>query len=57
MEGWVRLGRVNSGPDKRSSEGYRPGRLKTVWGWSADPAAMAAARLAERRAGDVAVAA
>jgi antitoxin VapB len=40
FDGWVRLQEhARSGTDQRSG---RKGRTKTVWGWNADPALMAA---------------
>jgi hypothetical protein len=35
FDGWVRLGKSSSGPDRRSG---RPGRSKVIWGWHADGA-------------------
>jgi hypothetical protein len=48
-DGWARLGHTSSGTDARGREGTRAGRRKTVWGWSMDEGAMAAAREADRR--------
>ncbi len=40
FDGWVQLQQhARSGPDRRSG---RVGRTKTIWGWTADPAARAA---------------
>lgn len=47
MDGWVRLGETSSGTDQRARDGTRKGRRKVVWGWSADPEAMSAARIAD----------
>jgi hypothetical protein len=44
-----RLGHTSSGTDARGRGGKRTGRRKTVWGWSMDERAMAAAREADRR--------
>lgn len=49
MDGWVRLGETRSGTDLRGRDGTRKGRSKTVWGWTADAALMAATRGAETR--------
>ena len=46
-DGWVRLGHTSSGTDQRGREGVRKGRRKTVWGWTGDPALLAAARQRE----------
>lgn len=37
FDGWVELGRSNSGTDRRSG---RRGRRKVIWGWSSNPASM-----------------
>ena len=43
FDGWVKLQEhARSGTDQRSG---RKGRVKTVWGWNADPAARMARRL------------
>ena len=44
-DGWVRLARSRSGTDPR---GNRRGRNKTIWGWHADPAVRAAAKMVDR---------
>jgi len=41
FDGWIPLGRSNSGPDRR---GLNPGRRKVIWGWHADPVVRAEAR-------------
>jgi hypothetical protein len=41
FDGWVEIGRSNSGTDARSG---RKGRRKIIWGWATDNADMAAFR-------------